>query len=275
MDIERLKFIAYNVFERFNGRVNNVNRAILIINDLNMYGSAAAAISYTPNIIEFYPRVIDRIIESEELKPIVVAETIIHELSHQDQDIDFGKIILNDTYRAYIEISNDKNTSSFILSNVDEISKVAQLTYEQTNVMIDRANNLLRDSISVNYAKKLGFLNHVLNVVFEGICCGSLDDKIINDNLNIIIDAYKSHAGITVDLILDNDILRLIYNGIHMCNVDIFNAFINNHYNSKNSYGYSITIQNPSYCYYTIEVNLLDQSKIMCIYNTDIAFKED
>ena len=114
MDIKEIEFLAYTVFNKFNGVVNPVNRAVLQFNEMGMFGTSALAVSYGPNTVRVYPMVIQRLIGTDSDIKIFTIETILHELSHQDQIINYNKLTVNDEYRQFIEYANIINVVSCV-----------------------------------------------------------------------------------------------------------------------------------------------------------------
>lgn len=118
------KFIR-KVFNTFNGIINPINHAVLDINCAELVNTNAGGYSKMPNIVIINTVVIMRYNDYDEkcIKACVV-ETIIHELFHTDQIIDYNRYGSDADYTQYIEHSCQVMTYLFMSTNTNIINSL-------------------------------------------------------------------------------------------------------------------------------------------------------
>jgi hypothetical protein len=269
MDIKEIEFLAYTVFNKFNGVVNPVNRAVLQFNEMSMFGTSALAVSYGPNTVKVYPMVMQRLLGSDSDIKVFTIETILHELSHQDQIINYNKLTVNDDYRQFIECANIINTANFIVDHIKDIASMHILNAKELNKLRDRASVNYKSNV-VKYYRKFGLFDHALVTIIHTICCGLRDERIIDD----INQRYYNNEPINMEFSINNHRMPLIYNGMPITDVPSFNALVNENFSHETKYNYSIDIYKPTDLSYVFDVYVFSTHKDMCIYNSDIVFKQ-
>jgi len=113
------------VFNTFNGIVNPINIAILDINWADLANTNAGGYSKTPNVVIINAAVLLRYNDYDEqcVKSCIV-ETVIHELFHCDQIIDYRRYGSDADYTSYIEHSCQVMTYLFMSTNANFINKL-------------------------------------------------------------------------------------------------------------------------------------------------------
>lgn len=114
----------FKVFNYYNGRINTFNTpAILSINWIN-YGTIAGS-TRLPNIVEIKPMVVLSYIlnKNQNLNYFYyyLLETIIHELFHVDQIIDYRRVRIDSKYIEHIERAVETQTTIYIMNHEQEI----------------------------------------------------------------------------------------------------------------------------------------------------------
>ena len=130
---------TYNIF---NGQINPINRpAQLIISSLD-YETPAHMDRY--NVIVHIFALMKYF---ENYMEMMIVEVVLHELSHFDQIIDYGKYNTDIAYRDAIEAANEMNTLEFMIRNIDYINYSLGI-----NISKPELGNLYTQAID-NYSK--------------------------------------------------------------------------------------------------------------------------
>lgn len=121
-NINEIKDLIIKVFNYYNGRINIINKAVLNINLANQAGSNAGGFSHAPNIVTINPMVIIRFY-SDDYKACMacVIETIIHELYHTDQIINYNLYNADANYTQSIEYACQLQTVIYMAGHQHEI----------------------------------------------------------------------------------------------------------------------------------------------------------
>ena len=114
----------HTVFDYYNGRINVYNRAKLEINWLMNHNSMVGAYSRNPNVVVIYPKAIYRYATNDNSFKYAMLMCIIHELYHQDQDIDYIRMVNDPQYKQYIENAVEVQTYLYIAYNVMNIERL-------------------------------------------------------------------------------------------------------------------------------------------------------
>ena len=109
------------VFNYYNGKINIINnKAILNINWKQSKESITMGDCTIPNVITIYPVCIMCDYDDNELKMMIV-ETIVHELHHADQLLDY-RLCKNDRrYVNIMEAACESQTASYLLTHKQEV----------------------------------------------------------------------------------------------------------------------------------------------------------
>ena len=130
------------VFNYYNGKINVINKAVLDINWANLMGYNVGGCSRLPNIVTINPMVIMRFRHSDTSVKICIIETIIHELYHTDQLINYPLYVSDINYNRSIEYSCENQTAIYIAGHMQEIHDVFGIRMKL------RDNNAFRSYIS-------------------------------------------------------------------------------------------------------------------------------
>lgn len=122
MDRQEIEEFIWKVFNYYNGRINIVNRAVLNINWAARYGRTEAGFSYAPNIVMINAGAA-KLFYGEDIPCIKlnIIETIIHELYHTDQLINYNKLQSDTNYVGCIEAACEVQTAIYMLNHINEI----------------------------------------------------------------------------------------------------------------------------------------------------------
>ena len=113
------------VFSTFNGIVNPINIAELDINWADLINTNAGGYSKTPNIVIINAAVILRFNDyDEECVKSCIVETVIHELFHCDQIIDYRRYGSDADYTNYIEHACQVMTYLFMSTNTGFVNRL-------------------------------------------------------------------------------------------------------------------------------------------------------
>lgn len=115
-----IKFIR-KVFNYYNGIINRFCKARLIVNWSMRCNSPNGATTSNPNIVTVFPLVMNRFVNNEFQFYYVIFESIIHELYHIDQCIDFIRMTVDHLYKDQIESAVEIQTKIFMASHRKEI----------------------------------------------------------------------------------------------------------------------------------------------------------
>lgn len=245
------------VFNYYNGRINPINKAILDINWCNLMMCDAGGYSRLPNIVVINPNVIIRYYGNNNDTNIKIAiiETIIHELYHTDQLINYTLYTSDMNYNKFIEHACEVQTAIYIAGHVQEVCNVFGI---KTHISNKAYNNCMIywDQPGVTYQRRY-YYDHIFMCI-DDLC-----------NLNIET-APKIHQFITDNIQAKNDIIINInnetipvcLNGELMC-IDKFNEIISKYictgiHNVKHEVIY---YKNPHELVINIETEILN---LMC-----------
>ena len=126
IDEERKEVDAFieKVFYCFDGNINIFNnKASLEINWAPMYGSSIAAYSTNPNRITIYPRVLYSFFPDKSMFEYNVILSIIHELYHTDQIIDYDLMTKDSIYNKQIEHVVEFESHLYMCNNREYIKQ--------------------------------------------------------------------------------------------------------------------------------------------------------
>ena len=118
---ENVNNLILNVFNFYNGRINVFNKAVLDVNWANQWDSYNGGYSRLPNIVIINPLVIARHANSIYDMYVMIIETIIHELYHTDQFIEYARMNMDKDYNDKIEAATECQTMIYIVNHTKEI----------------------------------------------------------------------------------------------------------------------------------------------------------
>ena len=204
------------VFNYYNGKINILNpNVILEINwingDCKLYGSLC-----TPGRIIIY---IKSILNNPHIKnftdiKIVVIETIIHELFHADQNINFEKYYYDNEYKNNIENAVQRQSYIYMASHIIEIKNIFDI-----DIDFKFTYNLI---YNYEYAPYIKFndIDYIASLL-ENILGIKTYNEIVNYISNRIINS--------VLLYLNQKCIYLIKDG-YLCDIAVINDFLYENY---------------------------------------------
>ena len=142
-----------DVFNHFNGRINLFNTPARLIIDWSLsQDKRVAGTSLLPNVITIYPSVILRECEYDfDSVNHQIIITILHELYHTDQYIDYPRMKVDPAYYQDIECAADTEAHLFIAQHALEIERLFG------------TRNFVNSRKIVNICSDLGFFGHYYN----------------------------------------------------------------------------------------------------------------
>lgn len=121
---EEINSFIIKVFNYYNGKINPINKAVLDINWADLANCNDGGYSRPPNIIVINPLVISRYNEDIIDLKISIISTIIHELYHTDQVINYTLYAVDANYNKCIEFACEMETIIYIAGHQIEINNV-------------------------------------------------------------------------------------------------------------------------------------------------------
>lgn len=110
------------VFNYYNGKVNIFNQpAVLFVDWLEHPLTKKAAISTNPNIVTMFPKTILRYLHTEREYMYEIIVTIIHELLHTDQVLDYPRMMTDAQYRDQIEHIVEMESHLYLAQHISQI----------------------------------------------------------------------------------------------------------------------------------------------------------
>lgn len=207
------------VFNYFNGKINRVVPAKLNIRnnlDKNILAQNVFNIInlYLYNIISYYKDI-------NEIKLNIII-TIVHELSHIEQDVDSLKYIRNDEYCRLIENQNNYNTYRYLYHNHVDISN-------SLNIILDLELGYIYNNYI--YYSEYGQYQSIDLCNYYKKCIKLI--SVHNSDKNIQLQIDKIFNSDNISFVFNNLRLDLKQNGILNNNVNQFNNAIElcNNYN--------------------------------------------
>ena len=182
--------IAIKTYATFNSIINpSIIAGGLVLNPY--YSGADTYLAYTNRRVVFlYPYNIILCFEDPQILKFTTAYTVLHELSHFEQDIDFDRYETDLEYQDQIEVANDTRTMNFVLNNIDTFGKIIGVDSREA------ALSLCESIFSNCRSEEFHFIGirkyyHEIIVRYLNALSGMLED--LNNLINNIdlIDTYK------------------------------------------------------------------------------------
>lgn len=242
------KFIK-EVFNYYNGRINTFNKATLIIDWAYRGGSRTLGVSKNPNIVVMYPSAIMECFRGYE--KYYITETIIHELLHIDQIIDYIRYSCDETYKDSIEQAVELQTAIYIESNRHEISLICRG---------EMPDEVIRHLGYVRYAAyhRKRLVDHLNSMILE------LSNISISRTREIYNDLYDGLVirpdKYTIAVIINGDRFIINNRGI-IASLEEINKFFNQYFmidaRITNDVHYSHIEDKDGYVDYNIFINVI------------------
>lgn len=215
---EGINSFIINVFNYYNGKINPINKAVLDINWADLTLCEDGGYSRPPNIIVINPLVISRYNENIIDLKISIISTIIHELYHTDQVINYQLYASNPNYNKYIEFSCEMETILYIAAHQIEINSTFGL-----DIYIDKMqyNKMISywHQPGVRYQRRY-YHEHIFMCI-DNMCAFS--KEVGADLHKAIINAINNDK--TIILLINNTAIFISYKGDIMP-IDEFNKLI-------------------------------------------------
>ena len=117
--------LSYNIYDRLNGEINTTimsNQLVIEKLGSNIMGRSIF-MSVFLNLVDIYEGSKRLKLSDEEVVGFILF-TILHELSHCDQERDPLKAMQDNNYRIFVEYTNNMNTLSFINRNMKDLQSL-------------------------------------------------------------------------------------------------------------------------------------------------------
>ena len=109
-------------FNSYNGKVNTFNQpAVLVVDWLEHPLQNKAATSVNPNIVTMFPKTMLRYLPEERSYKYQIIVTVIHELLHTDQVIDYPRMMTDGQYKDLIERIVEMEAHLYIAQHISQI----------------------------------------------------------------------------------------------------------------------------------------------------------
>lgn len=245
----------YKVFNYYNGKINYFNKAILDIDWAELNSISNAGTTRNPNLVTIFPKVIMRYNQQYDIFNFYYAiiYTIIHELYHIDQIIDYIKMKNDIKYMEYIERAVETQTVIYISNHIKEISDNFGIEIYDNNSYF--SNEIAYWNNGYSYFRRK-YDDHLI-ILLNEIIANAINTKPLFDAIRYNILTNTGKISITI-----NDFKILIQSDGILINVDDINRMLYEHY-FKYDYRYrtnvDINIQNKNN---TNDINI--------IINTDL-----
>lgn len=214
MDYNEIIKFSTTVFNHYNGYINAGSLCILIFSPLQFNGYASYKL---PNIITVYPYNIINDFKKEDHIKTIILFSILHELSHSVQDIDFNKYFYDSSYNKDIEDSNNFRITKYILDNRDYIENIFKF-----NLNIPYIENTYNN---IKYTKynDIGSYFYKYNQIFDYFKSKGNYTNNFEDVLYLLDDGYQVYINI---FSTDKSTMPImIHNGVEF--VDNFQTIAN------------------------------------------------
>jgi hypothetical protein len=215
---EEINDFIIKVFNYYNGKINIFNKAILNINWANLTECIDAGYSKPPNIVVINPLVIARFNNDIIDLKISILRTMIHELYHTDQIIDYNLYNSDLDYCNYIEYSCELETILYIASHILEINNIFNLDMIYDS---DKYAKIISHCHipGVKY-KRRRYNDHILACI-DNICNFDKETKILLQQ--DILNAFTNSKSIILEI--NNSIIFISFRG-ELMHIDQFNKLI-------------------------------------------------
>ena len=238
VDLNELNNFIIKVFNYYNGKINIINKAVLDINWANLINTNDAGYSKPPNLIIINPMVIVRFCNGDEVSiKTNIIETIIHELYHTDQLINYKLYLSDNNYRVFIENACEIQTAIYISGHLKEISELLQMNIAFSNKAGFYKRMQYYDLPGIKYQRRY-YHDHIFLCIHE-IC------NFDKDIAEIIYDYIKNNVENRDNIIINinNEVVNVCINN-NLLPIEEFNkVFIkyicNGFYNTTHYATYS------------------------------------
>ena len=219
IDYNEINDLIIKVFNYYNGKINVINKTVLDINWCNLMGNNHGGYSKLPNIVTINPMVIIRFYDNDEhIIKVAIIETIIHELYHSDQIINYNLYHSDVNYNQYIEHACQLQTVIYMAGHSQEIYNLFGV---DTSIDKNQYNEIINYwwYPGINYQRRY-FNDHVFMCLDNLAGFGKENGNIIYDLINIAIEDE-------IDIIVNiNDEIIPVYVNGDTIDINNFNNII-------------------------------------------------
>ena len=210
------------VFNFYNGRINVCNPATLYIEWAELRSSSNGGTTLNPNIVVIYPSVIKRYAANRFHFFYLILETIIHELFHIDQVIDYLRTVYDIEYLKYIEYAVETQTALYIVDHRQEICQKFGLDISADS---DFYRGLINKYSMGNTYHRKDYITHFICILREILGYSGLFDH----DYEAIKNNIQSRSGAII-VKINNNVIE-IQRGDKLASInDINNFFYSNYF---------------------------------------------
>lgn len=220
INYDEINDFIIKVFNYYNGKINVINKATLDINWANLMMCNAGGYSRLPNIVIVNPMVIYRFYNYNEfiIKANII-ETIIHELYHTDQLINYTLYISDVNYTRFIENACEIQTALYMIGHIQEIYNAFGIDLGQYD-KIGYNKFMARYSLpGIRYQRRY-YYDHIFMCI-DDIC--NLDQQVASRIYNFIKDNVNTKNDIIINI--NGERIDVCFNG-NLMPIDEFNTII-------------------------------------------------
>lgn len=236
IDRDMVELFLNKVFNYYNGKINTVNYpAVLNIEWALLYNRSEAGYTKDPNIVTINPMIIMRNSNTETDFYILSLETIIHELYHIDQVIDYFKLISNTSYRLKIEQAVEIMTANYMINHSNDIALnfglyVYDPAHYEAVIRIWEAHGPWK-------YERLNYTDHIFSLINLPLRMSGYTDNTMNNIYNIIKVKMQENNG-KILFNINNEPIIVQNNSEKVSIADINKYF---YFKYRNCTAYSIT----------------------------------
>jgi len=226
------QFIHY-IFNYYNGRINVYNKSKLEINWLRNKETLLGAYSRNPNTVVIYPKTLYRYTLDENSFKYAILMCIIHELYHQDQDIDYIRMINDIQYKQFIENAVETQTFLHIAYNVHNIQNTFGIISPiDPNTYPDILNKMGAYNITAYH--RCTYITHFISILKD------IMHESDNNVINIIREAFINIDSIIT--IIFNDAKFILKNREFCMPIEQLNDIMEDMFFKYNCRGSTVTL---------------------------------
>lgn len=212
VDIDKAAGFITKVFNFYNGRINTFNPARLQIEWIHNSTNAAGQ-TKNPNMVLIYPLTVAKYSDSEYKFFYILLETIIHELYHIDQIIDYPLMVFDNYYLARVECAVEEQTNIYLANNKQEI-------FENFGIDVSMVNNTILSNIN-KYAGALYHRRRSIDHLF--VILKEVDAlSITKNNLQELLYGYDIN---TVSITINGKLCATSIDNINLINNFFYNMY--------------------------------------------------
>lgn len=236
IDRDMVELFLNKVFNYYNGKINTVNYpAVLNIEWALLYNRSEAGYTKDPNIVTINPMIIMRNSNTETDFYILSLETIIHELYHIDQVIDYFKLISNTSYRLKIEQAVEIMTANYMINHSNDIAlNFGLYVYDPEHYM---AVIRIWDAYGPWKYERLNYTDHIFSLINLPLRMSGYTDDTMNSIYNMIKVRMQENNG-KILFNINNEPIIVQNNSTKVSIADINKYF---YFKYRNCTAYSIT----------------------------------